>query len=107
MHELELPQLRRTGILQDTSRGSPQRDSCPTAPAFSWHVLLLSSLMSGFADTTYSVEYAKSNRAACKVCKAKIDKDALRIGTTAPGPGDYIMTSWRHLEYVARPCAPR
>ena len=63
--------------------------------------------MSGFADTTYSVEYAKSNRAACKVCKAKIDKDALRIGTTAPGPGDYMMTSWRHLEYVARPCTPR
>ena len=47
--------------------------------------------------TTYSLEYAKSNRATCKACKVKIDKDVLRVGTTAPGPGDYDMTSWRHL----------
>jgi len=35
--------------------------------------------------TSYLVEYAKSNRAGCKVCKGKIDKDELRIGTEAPG----------------------
>lgn len=29
------------------------------------------------------VEYAKSNRAACKHCKAKIDKDAVRLGIKA------------------------
>ena len=32
----------------------------------------------------------------CKGCGTKIDKSALRIGTTVPGPGDYDMTSWRH-----------
>ena len=46
-------------------------------------------------DFPYSVEPAKSNRAACKVCKQKIDKDALRIGTETMGAGDYTMTSWR------------
>ena len=51
----------------------------------------------------YCVEYAKSNRAACKGCKAKIDKDVLRIGINTPGPGDYLMTSWRHLECVKKP----
>jgi len=29
----------------------------------------------------FEFEYAKSGRAACKVCKDKVDKDALRIGT--------------------------
>lgn len=28
----------------------------------------------------FEVEYAKSNRAECRVCRAKIDKDAVRIG---------------------------
>ena len=46
---------------------------------------------------TYCVEYAKSNRSACKGCSIKIDKGQVRIGTTVPGPGDYNMTSWRYL----------
>ena len=46
-------------------------------------------------DFPYSVEPAKTNRASCKVCKQKIDKDALRIGTETMGAGDYTMTSWR------------
>ena len=49
------------------------------------------------SSTTYCVEYAKSNRATCKACNIKIDKGAVRIGTSVPGPGDYDMTSWRHL----------
>lgn len=53
--------------------------------------------------TSYSVENAKSNRSTCKVCKTKIDKDVLRIGTCAPGPGDYDMVSWRHLECQKKP----
>jgi len=54
--------------------------------------------------TSYCVEYAKSNRSSCKgTCKAKIDKGAIRIGTTKPGPGDYDMTSWRHLECQKKP----
>ena len=55
------------------------------------------------AFAQYSVENAKSNRSTCKVCKAKIDKDALRIGTATEGPGDYLMTSWRHLECQKKP----
>jgi len=55
--------------------------------------------------TSYCVEYSKSNRAGCKVCKGKIDKDALRIGSTVPGDGDYDMTSWRHLECQKKPKA--
>ena len=54
---------------------------------------------------SYSVEYAKSNRATCKGCKVKIDKDTLRVGTTVPGPGDYDMTSWRHLACQKKPAA--
>lgn len=27
----------------------------------------------------------------------------MRIGTSAPGPGDYMMTSWRHLECQKKP----
>jgi len=46
---------------------------------------------------TYCIEYAKSNRSSCKVCKAKIEMDALRVGTISPGPGDYDLTSWRHM----------
>ena len=36
-------------------------------------------------------------RATCKACSIKIDKDTIRIGTSVPGPGDYDLTSWRHL----------
>jgi len=52
----------------------------------------------------FEVEYAKSGRAACKACKAKIDKDAVRIGASVDVPaGDdgtknYAMmgTKWYH-----------
>ena len=30
-------------------------------------------------DLPFKAEYAKSNRASCKACKEKIDKDSLRI----------------------------
>uniref|UniRef100_A0A7S4J936 PARP-type domain-containing protein n=1 Tax=Prymnesium polylepis TaxID=72548 RepID=A0A7S4J936_9EUKA len=46
---------------------------------------------------TYCVEYAKSNRSTCKQCKTKIDMGVVRIGTISPGPGDYDITSWRHM----------
>ena len=64
-----------------------------------------SSSLASQSFTEYCVEYAKSNRAGCKVCKSKIEKDALRIGTSAPGPGDYMMTSWRHFECQKKPKA--
>lgn len=46
-----------------------------------------------------------SSCSTCKVCKAKIDKDVLRVGTTTDGAGDYLMTSWRHLECQKKPKA--
>lgn len=48
------------------------------------------------SETTFTIELAKTGRAACKKCKEKIAKDDLRIGKEAPGPGDYTMTSWFH-----------
>lgn len=51
---------------------------------------------------SYCIEHAKSGRATCKGCKAKIEQGALRLGTTTPGPGDYDMTSWRHLDCVKK-----
>lgn len=57
------------------------------------------------SSTEYSVEPAKSGRSTCKVCKAKIDQGILRIGTSTDGAGDYMMTSWRHLECQKRPKA--
>ena len=38
-----------------------------------------------------------AQRSTCKGCKIKIDKGVVRVGTTVPGPGDYDITSWRHL----------
>ena len=35
----------------------------------------------------------------------RIAKNAIRIGTTVPGPGDYDLTSWRHLECTKKPGA--
>lgn len=52
---------------------------------------------------TYCIEPARSSRATCKACTAKIDQGELRIGTTAPGPGDYDITSWRHLDCHTNP----
>tara|TARA_B110001452_G_scaffold93428_2_gene77133 strand:+ start:2851 stop:3588 length:738 start_codon:yes stop_codon:yes gene_type:complete len=52
---------------------------------------------------SYCVEYAASNRATCKGCKSKIDKDTLRVGTITQGPGDYDMTAWRHLTCQKQP----
>lgn len=51
----------------------------------------------------FEVEYAKSNRSACKHCKDKIDKDAVRVGIKAVGAGEgqmgHVMesTRWHHF----------
>ena len=36
---------------------------------------------------SFTVELAKSNRSACKRCKNKIEKDAVRIGTISQMDG--------------------
>jgi len=51
----------------------------------------------------FEVEYAKSNRSACKHCKDKIEKDAVRVGVKALGAGEgqmgHVMesTKWHHF----------
>jgi len=51
----------------------------------------------------FEVEYAKSNRAACKKCKDKIDKDLVRVGfkavvpEDAEGPNAHFGCSWHHF----------
>ncbi len=52
--------------------------------------------------TTYSIENAKSNRSACKLCKEKIEKDSLRIGSHS-SRDDIIMSSWRHCHCFKLP----
>jgi len=55
------------------------------------------------ASFTFEVEYAKSNRATCKKCKGKIDKDVVRVGLKAAIPEDaegaaaHMGCSWHHF----------
>jgi hypothetical protein len=42
--------------------------------------------MAGKPDKGFKVEYAKSGRAACKVCKLKINQEELRLGKMVPSP---------------------
>jgi len=52
---------------------------------------------------SFEVEYAKSNRSACKKCKGKIDKDLVRIGLKteagddAEGAAAHMGCSWHHF----------
>ncbi|CAD7938220.1 unnamed protein product [Amoebophrya sp. A25] len=63
----------------------------------------------------YEVEYAKSGRAACKACKGKIDKDAIRIGYSQDVPaGDdgvknYAMmgVKWYHIHCFPKMKGPK
>ena len=45
--------------------------------------------------SSYVVQLAKTGRATCKVCKEKISKGTLRVGTETERD-DVVMTSWRH-----------
>ncbi|EOD06809.1 hypothetical protein EMIHUDRAFT_438664 [Emiliania huxleyi CCMP1516] len=53
--------------------------------------------------SAHTIEYAKSNRATCKGCGNKIDKGALRMGTTFESAAGYDMTQWRHLACAKKP----
>jgi hypothetical protein len=49
----------------------------------------------------YKIEYARSNRSKCKVCKKAIDKGAVRIGIKIEGPfGEGFL--WNHLTCAAK-----
>ena len=50
-------------------------------------------------DQPYRVEYAKSNRASCKACKGKIDKDELRLAKMVRNPRfDGVSPHWFHFD---------
>lgn len=57
---------------------------------------------------SFEVEYAKSGRAACKKCKDKIDKDAIRVGfkaeaaEDAEGAAAHFGCSWHHFACFAQ-----
>ncbi len=53
------------------------------------------------AQPPFIIEGARSARARCKLCRKKIDKDVLRLGTLIEGPygTGYI---WEHLTCAAR-----
>lgn len=48
----------------------------------------------------YQVEPAKSNRSACKACKTKIDKGALRFGSLVPGFASDGSYHWRCITCI-------
>ncbi|XP_045534440.1 poly [ADP-ribose] polymerase [Papilio machaon] len=50
-------------------------------------------------DLPYSVEYAKSSRASCKLCKNTIDQGTLRIALMVQSPFfDGKQPNWHHLD---------
>jgi hypothetical protein len=52
---------------------------------------------------SYSFSLAPTNRATCKgKCKAKIEKDSIRLGTAADGAGDYQMVSYRCVHCITK-----
>jgi len=53
------------------------------------------------AENTYTIQYAKTGRAKCKLtaCKKVIDSGVLRLGKIFPNPfGDGDQTHWYHPE---------
>jgi len=50
-------------------------------------------------SVAYSVEYAKSNRAQCRSCGNKIDKNVLRFGvSTNDSDYGYSSCAWHHVD---------
>jgi len=51
------------------------------------------------SDLPFRAEYAKSNRSSCKACKAKIDKDELRLAAMVQSPMfDGKVPNWFHAK---------
>lgn len=48
-------------------------------------------------DKKYTLEISKSNRAECKKCNKKIDKDVLKVGVTVASRKD-AFTKWHHVQ---------
>jgi hypothetical protein len=54
----------------------------------------------------FVIEGARSARAGCKLCRKKIDKDVLRLGTLIEGPYG-VGYIWEHLTCAARRSFPK
>jgi len=54
----------------------------------------------------FVIEGARSGRARCKLCRKKIDKDVLRLGTLIEGPYG-VGYIWEHLTCAARRSFPK
>ncbi len=54
----------------------------------------------------FVIEGARSARARCKLCRKKIDKDVLRLGTLIEGPYG-VGYIWEHLTCAARRSFPK
>lgn len=55
------------------------------------------------SETRFCIEYAKRGTAGCKKCKAKIDKQVLRIGKIVPNPfsdSGGEMKQWFHVDCI-------
>lgn len=66
---------------------------------------IASSILLDTSADNFTVEYAKSNRSACKHCGEKIEKDLLRVGKITQSTSfDGMMTAWHHLECVFKAC---
>ncbi|XP_019618728.1 PREDICTED: poly [ADP-ribose] polymerase 1-like isoform X2 [Branchiostoma belcheri] len=55
----------------------------------------------------YKAEYAKSNRASCKLCKGNITKDSLRLARMVQSPHfDGKVPNWFHYSCFFKKCKP-
>jgi hypothetical protein len=61
------------------------------------------SRMAGKPEKGFKIEYSKSNRAGCKGCGQKIEKDSLRLGRMMPSPHFDGFVSCRSLARLSRP----
>ena len=59
--------------------------------------------MAGKPEKGFKIEYSKSNRAGCKGCGQKIEKDSLRLGRMMPSPHFDGFVSCRRLARLSLP----
>ena len=64
-----------------------------TSPTFPCHLACLIDGMQG----GMCVEYAKTSRAACRVCGEAIERASVRIGIVVAGHQGDLYTKWQHV----------
>lgn len=64
-------------------------------------IAVITSLPPLTMDASYCWSYAPTSRARCRgACKLPIEKGGVRLATSAPGAGDFTLTSYRCLACV-------